>query len=162
MHNLLIDLLQAIYIILCPLQYIRRVFFGIPGDDNLQSFFDYLYVNVFSHHHRVPVKVHYPGLVRWMRSVWQRKVLMRLFWSIVLLNSWKDREGTSSTVKGSRMVTSSNPSVSIACGAMYALFPYCEALPQAIRKALYFKSTVFRFQFVSFGLILQALQQSLF
>ena len=60
MHNLLIDLLQAIYIILCPLQYIRRVFFGIPGDDNLQSFFDYFHVNVFPHHHGIPVKVHYP------------------------------------------------------------------------------------------------------
>ena len=59
MHNFLIDLLQAIYVILCSLQYIRRVFFGIPGDDYLQSFFDYLHVDVFSHHHRVPVKVHY-------------------------------------------------------------------------------------------------------
>lgn len=139
MHNLLIDLLQAIYIILCPLQYIRRVFFGRPGDDNLQpslitftSMFSPIIIGS-------PSKCTTPGLVRWMRSVWQRKVLMRLFWSIVLLNSWKDREGTSSTVKGSRMVTSSNPSVSMACGAMYALFPYCEALPQAIRKALYFK-----------------------
>ena len=38
------------------------------------------------------------------------------------------------------MVTSSNPSASVACGAIYALFPYCEALPHAIRKALYLQN----------------------
>ena len=50
----------------------------------------------------------------------------------------ENEEGTSSTVNGSNIVTSINPSVNEACGAIYALFPYWEALPQAIRKALYF------------------------
>ena len=34
------------------------------------------------------------------------------------VNNWNDNAGTSNTVKGSRIVTSSNPSFNVACGVI--------------------------------------------
>ena len=42
------------------LQYIRGVFFHILGHNDLQSSFDYVYVDVLSHYHRISIEMYNP------------------------------------------------------------------------------------------------------
>ena len=71
-----------------------------------------------------------------MCSCLQRKVLILEFLSKVLLNMSMLICGASSALNGSMTTMSINPSLIDACGAMYALLPYCEAFAHEMRNAL--------------------------
>ena len=59
-QNGFVYLFQAIDVVLGTLQYIRGIFFHILGHNDLQSSFDYVYVDVLSHYHRISIEMYNP------------------------------------------------------------------------------------------------------